>query len=401
MEKNNWKQDFPQQDDNFYYFDSAATSLKPNSVIEKVNYYNRELSSNINRGMYDKSQKATELYEEARQKVANFINANENEVIFTRGTTASLNLVARAYGLENIAENDEILTTELEHHSSILPWINVASKKKAKIKYIDLKKPGKITVEAFKKAITDKTKVVAINYVSNVLGYITPIKEIVEIAHKYNAIVVVDGAQAVQHFSVDVKNLDVDFFAFSGHKMLGPTGIGVLYGKESLLDKINPIEYGGDMSLDVNKDSFGWKVSPTKFEAGTMPIAEAIGLKAAIDYLESVGLEKIEAYTKKLYNYFYKQVKDLEDIIIYNPNSDTNIFTFNIKNVPSHDAISYFAEKNIALRAGQHCAKLIHDHLKINSSLRGNIFIYNSYQDVDYLIKTIKEAISYFKKLGF
>ena len=401
MKKNIWKQDFPQLDGNFYYFDSAATSLKPNSVIERVNYYNRELSSNINRGMYDKSQKATELFEEARKSVANFINANDDEIVFTRGTTASLNLVARAYGLENLNENDEILTSELEHHSSVLPWINVASKTKAKLKYIKLEKPGKITLEAVEKAITENTKVIALNYVSNVLGYITPIKEIVKLAHKYNAIVVVDGAQAIQHFTVDVKDLDIDFFAFSGHKMLGPTGIGVLYGKSSLLELINPIEFGGDMTIDVSKNSFGWKVSPTKFEAGTMPIAEAIGLKTAIDYIEAIGLNKIKEYTKDLYDYFYNQIKDLSDIIIYNPNSDTNIFAFNIKNVPSHDAISYFAEKNIALRAGQHCAKLVHDYLDINSSLRGNIFIYNSYEDVDYLVKAIKEAILYFKKLGF
>ncbi|MFW5794475.1 MAG: aminotransferase class V-fold PLP-dependent enzyme [Bacillota bacterium] len=401
MENNIWKQDFPQLDGNFYYFDSAATSLKPNLVIEKVNYYNQSLSANINRGMYDRSQKATELYEEARKTVAKFINANEEEIVFTRGTTASLNLVARAYGLEKLKENDEILTTELEHHSSILPWINVASKTKAKLKYIELEKPGKITLAAVKKVISNKTKVIAINHVSNVLGYITPIKEIVELAHKYNAIVVVDGAQAIQHFSVDMKKLDVDFYAFSGHKMLGPTGIGILYGKKDILEAINPIEYGGDMTIDVQKNSFGWKVSPIKFEAGTMPIAEAIGLKAAIDYLETIGLDKITKYTNNLYKYFYKQIKDLEGIIIYNPNSDTNIFTFNIENVPSHDAISFFTEKNIALRAGQHCAKLVHDYLGINSSLRGNIFIYNSYEDVDYLVRTIEEAIAYFKKLGF
>ncbi|MCF7924498.1 MAG: cysteine desulfurase [Candidatus Izimaplasma sp.] len=401
MIENKWKQDFPQLNGDFYYFDSAATSLKPEIVINSVNYYNRELSSNINRGMYDKSQKATELYEESRKTIAKFINAKNDEIIFTRGTTASLNFVASAYGLTNLTADDEILTSELEHHSSVLPWINVASKTKAKLKYIELEKPGKITIEAFKKAITNKTKVVAINYVSNVMGYIVPIKEIVEIAHKHNAIVIVDGAQAVQHIPVDVKALDVDFFAFSGHKMLGPTGIGVLYGKQELLEKIKPIEFGGDMTIDVEKNSFGWKVSPTKFEAGTMPIAGAIGLKTAVDYLTNIGIDKVSEYTKDLYNYFLNQVEMIKGLIIYNPNSDANIFTFNLENVPSHDAISFFAEKNIALRAGQHCAKLIHDYLNINASLRGTIYIYNTYEEIDFLVETIKEAIDYFKKLGF
>jgi len=401
LKQNPWKKDFPQINNQLHYFDSAATSLKPISVIEEVDFYNEKLSSNINRGMYYESQKATELYEEARQSVAKFINADLNEVVFTRGTTSSLNMVARSYGLNHLKTGDEILTSELEHHSSILPWQYVAHKTGAKIKYIPLTDSGRITLEAFEASINDKTKAVVINHVSNVMGHIAPIKEIVALAHEYGAIVVVDGAQAVQHIHVDMKALDADFYAFSGHKMLGPTGIGILYGKSYLLDEMEPLEYGGDMALDVMKQQFTWKESPTKFEAGTMPIASAIGLKAAVEYLQKAGLDNIHKYTKELYNYLMDKLKDIKDIDLYNKNSDTFIFTFNLKNVPSHDAITFFSEKHIALRAGQHCAKLIHDFLGINSSLRGTIYLYNTYEDVDLFIDTLKEAIDYFKKLGF
>lgn len=401
LEQNHWIKDFPQIKDNYRFFDSAATSLKPQSVIDAVNDYNQRLSSNIHRGMYQQSQEATELYEEARVKVASFINALEEEVIFTRGTTASLNLVARSYGLNHIKEGDVILTNMAEHHSSILPWFNVSKEKGATLKYIALSSEGKVGLEAFKEAINENTKIVVIHHVSNVLGYSSPLKEIIEIAHEYGALVVVDGAQAIQHLKVDVKALDADFYAFSGHKMLGPTGIGVLYGKKQLLDQMTPLEFGGDMSLDVEKDGFSWKESPLKFEAGTMPIAEAIGLKAAIEYLEKVTIDKIHSYSEKLYHYLMTSLESIQGIDLYNHQSDTFIFTFNLSNVPSHDAISFFAEKNIALRAGQHCAKLIHDHLGIHSSLRGTIYFYNTYEDVDQLVLAIKEAIQYFKELGF
>jgi cysteine desulfurase/selenocysteine lyase len=401
LKQNPWKKDFPQLNNQLHYFDSAATSLKPTSVIEQVNYYNQQLSSNINRGMYYESQKATELYEEARETIAKFIHADLNEVVFTRGTTSSLNMVARSFGLNHLHPGDEILTSELEHHSSILPWQYVAHKTGAKLQYIPLSDEGKVTLESFEAAINDKTKVVVINHVSNVMGYVTPIKEMVAIAHEYGAIVVVDGAQAIQHIEVDVKSLDADFYAFSGHKMLGPTGIGVLYGKSDLLDDMEPLEYGGDMALDVMKQQFSWKESPTKFEAGTMPIASVIGLKAAVEYLQNTGIDNIHEYSKNLYDYFIDKIKDIKDIEFYNKNSDTFMFTFNLKNVPSHDAISYFSEKHIALRAGQHCAKLIHDFLGIHSSLRGTIYFYNTYEDVDFLVETLIEAIDYFKKLGF
>lgn len=401
MNENRWIKDFPQINQHYHYFDSAATSLKPLQVIDAMNDYYLRLSANINRGMYLQSQEATEKYEEARKTVSTLINANENEIIFTRGTTASLNLVATAYGLNHLKKNDVVLTTKAEHHSSILPWIHVAKQRDALIQYIELDDFGKIDLEAYRQSFHHDIKVVVIHHVSNVLGYVSPLKEMIDIAHQNQAIVVVDGAQAIQHMKVDVKDLDADFYAFSGHKMLGPTGIGVLYGKHHWLEKLDPIEFGGDMSLDVSDNDFSWKEPPVKFEAGTMPIGEAIGLKAAIDYINQIGIEAIHQYSKELYDYFYHQLESMDGVEIYNPHSDTFIFTFNLKNVPSHDAISYFAESNIALRAGQHCAALIHQHLNIVSSLRGTIYFYNTKRDVDVLIQEIKKAIDYFKQLGF
>lgn len=401
MNENPWIKDFPQLKQSYHYFDSAATSLKPNLVIDEVDDYNRRLSANIHRGMYHQSQEATDLYEASREVVAGFINARVDEVVYTRGTTTSLNLVARSYGLTHLKEGDVILTTELEHHSSVLPWQYVSNQTGAKLQYMPLTKEGKVTVEHFKSAISKDVKVVAIHHVSNVLGYQAPLKEIIEVAHDFGAIVVVDGAQAIQHLPVDVKDLDADFYAFSGHKMLGPTGIGILYGKHHLLDQMDPIEFGGDMSLDVMKHQFSWKETPVKFEAGTMPIAEAIGLAKAIEYLRYVSFDKMHHHSKRLYDGLMKQLKDIDEVKIYNQDSDTFIFTFNIIDVPAHDAITFFAENHIALRAGQHCAQLAHDFLGINASLRGTIYFYNTREDVQAFIDCLKEAIDYFKALGF
>ena len=401
MMKNPYIKDFPQLNNGSVYLDTAATSLKPKSVIEAVNHYNQDLSSNINRGMYEAAVETTMLYENARETIAKFLNASTEEVIFTRGTTSSLNLVAYAYGLENLEPGDEIIVSELEHHSSFLPWQFVAKKTGAILKFVELNKEGRITVSAFKNALSNKTKVVALTYVSNVMGYITPMKEIISLAHHNNAICVVDAAQAVQHMEIDVSVLDCDFLAFSGHKMLGPTGVGILYGKAKLLKSMDPFEYGGDMNDDVNKDKSDWKTGPQKFEAGTMPIASVIGLQKAIEYIENIGLSNISEYIEKLHRYALAQLQQIEGVKVYNPTSETGIITFNIDTVPSHDAISFLAEKNVAIRAGQHCAKLICDWLGIYSCLRASLYIYNSYKDVDILIETIKEAVAYFKKLGF
>lgn len=401
MIKNPWVKDFPQLNNGSIYMDTAATSLKPLTVIEAVNHYYRDLSSNIHRGMYEAAVETTELYEQTREKVATFINADIDEIIYTRGTTSSLNLVASSYGLNHLKPNDEIIVSELEHHSSFLPWQMVAKKTGAILKFVELDEAGRITTEAFKNALSDKTKVVALTYVSNVMGYITPIKEIIKLAHQNDAIVIVDAAQAIQHLKIDVKDLDCDFLAFSGHKMLGPTGIGILFGKQEILENLEPFEYGGDMNDDVNKDISYWKTGPQKFEAGTMPIASVIGLKAAIEYIENIGLDNINDYTDKLHRYAIGQLKQIEGVKIYNPTSETGIITFNIDNVPSHDAISFLAEKKVAIRAGQHCAKLVCDWLGIYSCLRASLYIYNTFKEVDVLVETIKEAVEYFKKLGF
>ena len=400
MDKDYFK-DFPQIRNDFIYLDTAATSLKPKLVIDAVNMYNQELSSNINRGLYDQGIKTTDLYEKSRESIAEFINASAEEIIFTRGTTSSLNFVALSYGMNFLDENSEIITCEQEHHSSFLPWQNVAKKTKAKLKFVELNDEGKITVEAFKKVLTKNTKVVALNFASNVLGYLNPIKEITRLAHQVGAIVVVDGAQAIQHFHVDVKDCDFDFFAFSGHKMLGPTGIGVLYGKARHLRMLEPLELGGDMNEDVEKDESTWKDIPQKFEAGTMPIAGVIGLGKAIEYINEIGIDNIAKKSKELYDYCLNEFDKIDGLTIYNPGSDTNVVTFNLTNVPSHDAISYYAENNIALRSGQHCAKLIHDFLNINSSLRASIYFYNSLEEIKKFIDVTKDAISYFKKMGF
>ncbi len=401
MIKNPWFKDFPQINEDSIYLDTAATSLKPNSVIDSINHYYNDLSSNIHRGMYEAAIESTELYEETREVVANFLNAKSDNIVYTRGTTSSLNIVAFSYGMSHLKAGDEIIVSELEHHSSFLPWQVVAKRTGAVLKFVELDKEGRITVEAFKNVLSDKTKIVALTYVSNVMGFITPIKEIIEIAHEHQAIVVVDGAQAVQHMKIDVIDLDVDFLAFSGHKMLGPTGIGILYGKTELLNEMEPFEFGGDMNDDVNIDDSTWKIGPQKFEAGTMPIASVIGLTEAIHYIENIGIDNIHEYIMKLHRYAIAQLRSIEGITIYNPTADTGIISFNLDNVPSHDGITYFAEKKVAIRAGQHCAKLICDWLGIYSCLRASIYIYNSYQEIDRFVKTVKEAVQYFKELGF
>ncbi len=401
MEKNLYRLDFPQfQDKTFVYLDSAASALKPQCVIDAVNHYYHDLSVNIHRGIYDEAYEATRLYEETREMVASFINASPEEIVFTRGATSALNLVALSYGM-NLTSEDEIITSELEHHSSVLPWQAVANKTKAKLVYIPLDSEGRITVEAFKSVLTKRTKIVALTYVSNVMGYKTPIEEIIPLAHQFGARVVVDAAQAAPHIKIDVKRLDVDFLAFSGHKMLGPTGVGVLFGKQELLNSMEPLELGGEMNEEVGKYQSVWKDAPYKFEAGTMPIASVIGLAKAIEYLNHVNLEEIENHTKRIRNYAYQQLKKIDGIEIYNPTSDSSIIAFNIKNVHPHDAASYFAEKKVALRAGHHCAQLIIKWLNIEACLRASFYLYNTYEDADQLVLTAKAAVKFFRSVGF
>lgn len=399
MNITNLKKEFPVFDahSDLCYLDSAASSLKPNSVIKKMDYYYNNLGCNVHRGVYELSYEATDMYEEARAKVARFINSRFEEVVFTRGASQALNLVALSYGMHNINEGDEVITSELEHHSSHMPWFNVCKVKNAKLKYIPLTKEGRITVEGFKSVLTEKTKVVALTYVSNVMGYITPIKEIIKICHERGIIVSVDAAQAVPHMKVDVKDLDCDFLSFSGHKMCGPTGVGVLYGKKELLEKMEPVEFGGDMADVVSLDSQSYKDSPYKFETGTPMIAEVIGLGEACDFLTSIGLDEIGAYEKMLAKKAIELLSEIEDIEIYNKNTDTGVITFNIKGVHPHDAASIYDKNHVCIRAGHHCAQLITNFLNQISTTRASFYFYNTMDDVVRLVESVKEARDFFK----
>ena len=396
----NIKKDFPVLNNNpdLVYLDTGATALKPKCVIDKINEYYDKYGVNVNRGVYELSYEATTEYEETRTLTAKFLNAREKEIVFTKGASNGLNMVALGFGMDYIQEGDEIITTELEHHSNVLPWMNVAKKKNATLKYIELDSTGRITVEAFKKTITEKSKVLAITYVSNVMGYITPIKEIIKIAHEHNIIVVVDAAQAVPHMKVDVQDLDCDFLAFSAHKMFGPTGFGILFGKYKYLKKMSPIEYGGDMIDVVEKYEATTKDAPYKFETGTPPIAEAIAFKEAIKYIESIGYDRIHEHEQILLNYAREKLSKVEGITIYNPTAETAIITFNINKAHPHDSATIFDEYHVALRAGHHCAQLITKWLDCVATLRACIYVYNDYHDIDVFVEAVKAAVKYFEE---
>lgn len=382
------------------YLDNLATSQKPKQVIEALTHYYEFDNANVHRGVHTLAARATDAYESARGKVAKFIHAREvAEIIFTRGTTSAINLVVDSYAEANIEAGDEIVISYLEHHSNLIPWQQLAKRKGAVLKYIELEEDGTISVEQAKKTIGEKTKIVALAHVSNVLGTITPIKEIAAIAHQFGAVILVDGAQAVPHMEVDVVDLDADFYAFSGHKMMAPTGIGALYGKRELLDAMEPTEFGGEMIDFVELYDSTWKELPWKFEAGTPIIGGAIALGAAIDYLAEVGLENIHAHEQALASYAIEEMSKIEGITIYGPKDASKrcgLVTFNIEGAHPHDIATILDEDGIAIRAGHHCAQPLMKWLDVSSTARASFYIYNTKEEIDALIDGLKLTKEYF-----
>ncbi|MBC1970689.1 cysteine desulfurase [Listeria marthii] len=382
------------------YLDNAATSQKPKQVIEALTHYYEFDNANVHRGVHTLAARATDAYESARSKVAKFIHAREvAEIIFTRGTTSAINLVADSYGEANIEAGDEIVISYLEHHSNLIPWQQLAKRKGAVLKYIELEEDGTISVDQAKKAIGEKTKIVALAHVSNVLGTITPIKEIAALAHKFGAVILVDGAQAVPHMEVNVVDLDADFYAFSGHKMMAPTGIGALYGKRELLDAMEPTEFGGEMIDFVELYDSTWKELPWKFEAGTPIIGGAIALGAAIDYLAEVGLENIHAHEQALASYAIEEMSKIEGITIYGPKDASKrcgLVTFNLEGAHPHDIATILDEDGVAIRAGHHCAQPLMKWLDVSSTARASFYIYNTKEEIDALIDGLKLTKEYF-----
>ena len=379
------------------YLDSSATSQKPISVIEAVDSYYRLHNSNVHRGVHTLGSRATDLYEGAREKVRKFIKAKSTkEIIFNRGTTTALNIVAESYGLANLSEGDEIVITQMEHHSNIIPWQQVAKRTGATLKYIPLEKNGTISLESVKETVTNNTKIVAIAHVSNVLGTINPVKEIGEIAHAHDAIIVVDGAQSAPHMKVDVEDLNCDFYAFSGHKMLAPTGIGVLYGKQALLEAMEPVEFGGEMIDFVDLYDSTWKELPWKFEGGTPIIAGAVGLGAAIDFLEDLGMDTVLAYEEKLVKYALEQMRAVDGINIYGPEERAGLVTFNLGSVHPHDLSTVLDTEGIAVRAGHHCAQPLMKWLDVSATARASMYIYNNEDDIDRLVQGLVKTKEYF-----
>lgn len=397
-----YRKDFPILDQEvngnpLVYFDTSATSQTPVQVIQAMSEYYEGYNSNVHRGVHTLGTKATEAYEATRMKTRQFINAKRfGEIVFTRGTTAAINLVARSFGDMMVESGNEIVVTEMEHHANLVPWQELAKRTGAKLVFIPLEDDGTIKIDSVKNVVTDKTKIVAITHVSNVLGTINDIKEIARIAHENDAYIVVDGAQAVPHLAVDVQDLDVDFYAFSAHKMLGPTGIGVLYGKMEHLKKMEPVEYGGDMIDFVEKETSTWTEVPVKFEAGTPMIAEAIGLSAAIDYITEVGLENISAYEDKLTKYAMEKMRNIEGIEIYGPETRAGLVTFNLDGVHPHDLSTALDSDGIAVRAGHHCAQPLMRLLGVSSTARASFYFYNSTEEIDRFIEGLKRAKEFF-----
>ena len=397
-----WK-DFPildqiVNDEPLVYLDNAATTQKPTQVLEAIAAYYAKDNANVHRGVHTLAERATVAYEAARERVRSFIHAaSTKEVLFTRGTTTGLNWVAR-YAESVLQPGDEVLISVMEHHSNTIPWQEACKKTGARLIYAYLK-DGMLDLADFRSKLTEKTRFVALAHVSNVLGVVNPIKEIAELVHQANALLVVDGAQSVPHMKIDVQDLDVDFFAFSGHKMLGPTGIGVLYGKEELLERMSPVEFGGEMIDFVYEQEATWKELPWKFEAGTPNIAGAIGLAVAIDYLDKIGMETVHQYEQELIAYVFPKLQAVEGLTIYGSEDLTQrsgVISFNLAGLHPHDVATALDYEGVAVRAGHHCAQPLLSYLGVAATVRASFYLYNTKADCDKLVEALQKTKEFF-----
>lgn len=393
------REDFPMISSDLIYFDNSATTFKPKCVLDAITDYYTKYTSNAHRGDYKNSLKVDMLYEETRDLIKDFINASSSrEIVFTSGTTHSLNMVASCFARYNLNKEDEILITKTEHASNVLPWIELSKDIGVKIKYIPLDKDLKLKPDALKKMITPKTKLVSLAHVTNTVGDVRDLKEIGQILKEKNIYFVVDAAQSAGHRKIDVKEMNIDFLGFSGHKMLGPTGIGVLYGKEKLLNKMHAMNFGGGMNNFFESDGeTSYKEIPIKFEAGTQNIEGVLGLRSAIIYLNKVGLDNIEKHDKELRDYFITKLSKIDNIDILNKNSDAGNILFNVKGVFPQDTAIYLDHYNICVRAGNHCAKLLKDELGIKNTCRVSFYLYNTKEEIDKLIEALKNSKNIFE----
>ena len=397
------RDDFPiLQNRKMAYLDSGATTQKPKQVIEAIEKFYENNNANPHRGAYSLSIEATEEYENTRKKIAKFINARyEEEIIFSKNASESLNLVAYSYGLDTLKKDDDVVISIMEHHSNLVPWQYVTGKTQSNLKYMYVNENYELSKEEIESKITDKTKIVAITHVSNVLGTINPVKEIIKYAHKKGAIVIVDASQSIPHMKIDVQDLDADFLAFSGHKMLAPPGIGVLYGKREILNKMNPFLMGGDMIEYVYEQKTTFAPLPNKFEAGTQNVEGVIGLGSAIDYISNLGYEKIQEIEDELLDYAREELSKLDFLKIYmtpNRKNHSAVISFNIKGVHPHDVASILDSENVCVRSGNHCAQPLLRYLGEDSTCRMSLYFYNTKQDIDMLVEALKKAYKMFEK---
>ena len=392
------REDFPMLEHDYIYFDNGATTFKPKSVIDEISNYYLNLSVNSHRGDYELSLKVDELYEGTRDLVKDFINANRREeIIFTKGTTESMNMIVFGFMKNYLKKGDEVLITKTEHASNVLPWFTLEKELGIKVKYIPLVN-YEVTIDSLKEVITPNTKVISLAWITNTIGDVRPVKDIVKLAHENNILVVVDGAQSTPHIKTDVAALDIDFLAFSAHKMLGPTGVGVLYGKYELLNNMLPINYGGGMNHIFESDkTLEYKELPLRLEAGTMNISGVLGFRKAIEYLNNIGMENIEKHEQELKRYLVSELSKLDNIEIYNTNTKSGILLFNIKNIFAEDTSHFLNYYHICVRAGNHCAKMVKDEIGVKNTCRISLYLYNTKEEIDKFIEVMKGSKDIFK----